>query len=49
MMLNQPGISNLIEIYSSINNLEIEETENKFNDIHMGNSRLQLQSQLFLI
>ena len=29
---SKPGISNLIEIYSTINNLEIEETENNFND-----------------
>ena len=33
---SKPGISNLIEIYSTINNLEIEETENKFNDYPYG-------------
>ena len=37
---SKPGISNLIEIYSSINNLEIEETENKFNDYPYGEFKI---------
>ena len=37
---SKPGISNLIEIYSTINNLEIEETENKFNDYPYGEFKI---------
>ena len=37
---SNPGISNLIEIYSTINNLEIEETENKFNDYPYGEFKI---------
>ena len=37
---SKPGISNLIEIYSSINNLEVEETENKFNDYPYGEFKI---------
>ena len=37
---SKPGISNLIEIYSSINNLETEETENKFNDYPYGEFKI---------
>ena len=33
---SKAGISNLIEIYSSINNLEIKETEKKFNDYQLS-------------
>ena len=37
---SKPGISNLIEIYSTINNLDIEETENKFNDYPYGEFKI---------
>ena len=37
---SKPGISNLIEIYSSINNLEIDETENKFNNYPYGEFKI---------
>ena len=37
---SKPGLSNLIEIYSTINNLEIEETENKFNDYPYGEFKI---------
>ena len=37
---SKPGISNLIEIYSTINNLEIDETENKFNDYPYGEFKI---------
>ena len=37
---SKPGISNLIEIYSTINNLEIKETENKFNDYPYGEFKI---------
>ena len=37
---SKPGISNLIEIYSTINNLEIEETENKFKDYPYGKFKI---------
>ena len=37
---SKAGISNLIEIYSSINNLEIKETEKKFNDYQYGEFKI---------
>ena len=37
---SKAGISNLIEIYSSINNLDIKETEKKFNDYQYGEFKI---------
>ena len=33
---NKPGISNLINIYSSLKNISIEETEKEFKDANYG-------------
>ena len=37
---SKAGISNLIEIYSSINNLEIKETEKKFDEYQYGEFKI---------
>ncbi len=39
---NKPGISNLLTIYSSLSNLSIKETEEKFKDSNYGNLKKEV-------
>lgn len=43
---NKPGISNLIEIYSSLNNISIKEVENKFIDSNYGNFKTEVAKSI---
>jgi tryptophanyl-tRNA synthetase len=39
-MESKPGISNLIEIYSAINAIELKDTEKQFQDFRYGDFKL---------
>ena len=41
-VLNKPGISNLLTIYSSLSNVTIEEAEEKFKDYNYGNLKKEV-------